>query len=189
MEKLIIPTFDLSVSGLMTEELFYLKNDKLLSYNEINIENVIKEPITVMDKDVPVETVNFKKMQTKGFYKKPLLFLSTGGQNPHNESAYNLLANILKALNLTFDDIALLEITGSQSLPLELLINEYRPKLVISFGAESTLDVWPQGSILNIPAKHDQVLYFKAVSLKELEDDKASRAALWNSLKILFKIQ
>ena len=189
MEKLLIPAGDLPVSGLMTEELFYLKNDKILSDKEISKDNGLKELPAVVAQDAPDETVNFKKMQTKGFYKKPLLFLSTGGQVPHNESEYSLLTNILKALNLTIDDIALLEITGSRSIPLDLLINEYRPKLVISFGAESTIDLWPKESMLNIPAKYDQVLYLKAVSLKELEDDKAGRAALWNSLKILFKIQ
>ena len=189
MEKLLIPAGDLPVSGLMTEELFYLKNDKILSDNDINKDNSVEELPAIEAQESPDETVNFKKMQTKGLYKKPLLFLSTGGQVPHNESAYSLLTNILKALNLTIDDIALLEITSSRSLPLELLINEFRPKLVISFGAESTLDAWPKESMLNIPIRYDQVLYLKAVSLKELEDDKAGRAALWNSLKILFKIQ
>ncbi len=189
MEKLLIPAGDLPFSGLMTEELFYLKKDNILSDNEISKDNEVQELPAVVAQDGPDETVNFKKMQTKGFYKKPLLFLSTGGQLPHTESEYSLLTNILKALNLTIDDIALLEITGSRPLPLELLINEYRPKLVISFGADSTLDVWPKESLLNIPARYDQVLYLKTVSLKELEADKAGRATLWNSLKILFKIQ
>lgn len=132
------------------------------------------------------EKRNARSFQTRGFYKKPLLFIAgTAGRGTSAEE-YNLVENILKALNMSMDDIAFLDL--KESIPLAEILTEYRPRLILSFGADILLPGWPAELLLNEPLKLEQVMYLKAVDLDLLNREKAEKGKLWTSLKILFKI-
>lgn len=182
MEKLILDFCDLQSTGLMTEEIFYLAQDKPRmsdTSDQADIEVGLE----------PIMTAPVRNYQTRGSYKKPLLFITAPKTGFHTDHETGLLENILKALNLSIDDIAFLEISSGNQVSLQALLDAYKPRLLLSFGAEEMIDGWPHEFILNEPIKHDQVMYLKGVSLQRLNNDKNEKFLLWTALKILFKIK
>lgn len=184
MEKLILDFYDLPSTGLMTEELFYLKADRP------RISDLSGVPFPEPEADPqPRQPLPVRSFQTLGLYKKPLLFISAPESDTHTGQEKDLLENILKALNLSLDDIAFLEISSAAPVRLESLLDVYKPRLLLSFGAREVIEGWPENSILNEPLKVDQVMYLQGVSLHRLNKDKNEKLLLWTALKLLFKIK
>ena len=228
MENLILDPSLLPYSGLMTEELFYLKPDKAVLLAAEALERVSQQgevqgstdrvealpvlepapeaeilPLPVIPAMAPPQPAAvipapaqpaslsgtaLRQLQSRGQYKKPLLFVSGSRANTTPAEAYVLLENILKALNLSIEDIALLEVEGYVPVELGELIAAYKPRMILSFGADHLIQGWPAALVKNEPLKLDQIMFLKAVSLQTLMQEKSEKGGLWLSLKILFKI-
>lgn len=238
MENLILDPSLLPYSGLMTEELFYLKPDKAVLLAAEALERVSQQvevqgstdrvealpvlepapeaeilPLPVIPAMAPPQPAAvipaaviptavipapaqpaslsgtaLRQLQSRGQYKKPLLFVSGSRANTTPAEAYVLLENILKALNLSIEDIALLEVEGYAPVELGELIAAYKPRMILSFGADHLIQGWPAVLVKNEPLKLDQIMFLKAVSLQTLMQEKSEKGGLWLSLKILFKI-
>jgi DNA polymerase III psi subunit len=118
-----------------------------------------------------------------GKNQKNVLILVNDQQNETStERGRELLRNIVKALQLTASDFALLNYAAYEHTPLTALTDFFKSQLVLSFGvsaAELGLAVQGVNTLIN---KEGVQLIFSQ-NLDPLADSQADKKALWGSLK------
>ena len=104
-----------------------------------------------------------------------------------NDGEFNLLTSILAACKLSIADVAIVNLESNNSNPEELL-TELNSKIVLLF------DIAPTDINLPINFPHFQVqqfnkrTYLYAPAFTIIENDKAVKIKLWQSLKNIFNL-
>ncbi|MBW8051127.1 MAG: hypothetical protein FVQ77_12465 [Cytophagales bacterium] len=140
------------------------------------------------------ESGSEKKLEYFGEFKKQLLVLVEDNENAYlSESSKEFFENILKAIEHTYKDIALLNLGSPASKRLKVDFQSFADyfdftKLII-FG-----DLFNQVSEIKYPQKYH--LYSKegqtillADSLDEIKNDIEKKKKLWEALKAVFSVK
>ena len=124
-----------------------------------------------------------------GENKKNILVAVTEKEFPFAaEDDLNFLINVLRACNISMEDIALINCCNNTAAVYENLNEQFAPLIILFLGTE------PQqlGFPLQIPQyriqNYDGRQYLCAPSLQQLATDKEAKKALWTALKQLFSI-
>ncbi len=101
-----------------------------------------------------------------------------------DEKGRELLRKIVKSVNLSANDFALLNYHHYQNSSYQQLIDYFASTVVFAFGVSSQ-QLGLQGHAENIVVKERDVLLIFSAELKQLEQDMNGKKALWASLKKL----
>ncbi len=166
---------ELSLTGLMTEELFYLPSEQAPASLQTQ----------ESDNQTSLEKSNPRKISGEG--KKRILLISPAfGED---RAAYISLAdNILKSVKLDISAAFLLETGSTEPEEIPDLLTEFNPRLIISFGAEKVIRNWPDEALLNMTWKSGTCTFFRARSLEELKSSVGEKKLFWATLSKLFQI-
>lgn len=103
-----------------------------------------------------------------------------------SDSSLDLLTNILGACKLSFNDIAVLNLSKHVGTSYQHITDQMKAEVVLLFGispAEISLPLhFPEYQI----QKYNQQTYLYAANFNVLSTDKAEKTKLWNSLKTIF---
>ena len=143
------------------------------------VPEAVAAPVSMPAKEAVIPAA-FKYL---GKNQKNVLILVNDTQNEvSTEKGRELLRNIVKALQLTANDFALLNYTSCAQAQFAALSAFFSSKLVLSFGVSASqlgLDEKPQNTI--IMQEQIQLVFSRELDL--LADDQNEKKALWGSLK------
>ncbi len=105
-----------------------------------------------------------------------------------SDELLNFLLGILSACKLSMADVALVNAAKNNALSYEILENQLQAATVLLFGTgPQQLQLPMQFPFYQIQKFNNQA-YLAAPDLQNLQQDKAEKTKLWNSLKKLFAI-
>jgi len=153
------------------------------SFTEVSTEAlIVSEPQVAFKAAVVEEKIEFKFL---GKNKRHILILVNDDQHEvSNEIGRELLRKIVKSVNLTADDFALLNYAKYSHTSFALLKEYFNSGVVFAFGVSPealALDVHPENTIVHEGAVK---LIFSA-GLPQLNEDANGKKALWGCLKNL----
>ncbi|MES2650438.1 MAG: hypothetical protein V4663_01795 [Bacteroidota bacterium] len=154
----------------------------------IRIEEGLDRVITNVAKTDEV-TIEIKKTKTEFKYlgknQKNILILVNDNQNDvSTEQGRELLRKLVKAIDLTANDFALINYSNYTSEKYESLKAFFNCSLLIAFGVDAdVLDLPPQP--LHQLIHYNDIKLLFAKNLHDLDTDQASKKILWTSLQQL----
>lgn len=121
----------------------------------------------------------------KNLKKILILFQNKEGKDlPENQQVF--LGKVLQAVNLNFDDIAMVNVNPLQHSDYALL-SHFDALVWLSFGiTHENLPIHPDFPFYEI-IKTDDCSFLLADSLEAIENNRDKKVSLWNSLKALFR--
>ena len=123
-----------------------------------------------------------------GENKKNILILVNDATAPFlNETAFNLLLNILTACRLNMGDIALVN-KSTLKTPFTDLIKQLTCKTILLFGIEAREMNLPIDFPHYQVQKHGSFIYLTSDDFETLEADKQRKGKLWLCLKKIFDL-
>lgn len=138
----------------------------------------ITEPVSQPKQEAPV----FKFL---GKNKRNILILVNDAENEvSDEAGRELLRKIVKSVNLTANDFALLNYAGYAGADFKQLMDCFSCTLVFAFGVspdQLSLSTHPENTIVN----EGPVRLIFAAELRKLDQNPAGKKALWGSLQNL----
>ena len=172
-----------------TEDIYLVNSDdKILSEIPAETKSTpvteIEIPVIEIEKPAaePVKAVVFKYL---GKNLKNILILVNDDQNDvSTDKGKELLRNIVKALQLTANDFALLNYAAYRNTGFDELRSFFKSNLILSFGVTPLhlgMDAQPVNEIIMQDAAQ---LIFSA-NLDQLADDQIGKKTLWGGLKKL----
>ncbi len=168
-----------ALSLFLTEPVYLVKEKKAHGEEAKALE---ENPAELGEKAISPQPINY---EGKNLKKVLLLYKGTGSRIP--EAQYTFLGNILKAVNLDFEDVALVNthLLTAEQYPL---LNEFDAKVWLSFGVAH--DAWPiqENAVQYKIIKTKNASLLLAHSLNEIEANRDKKVLLWNNLKSLFGI-
>lgn len=136
----------------------------------------------------PISTNSvIKAIPSIGENKGQIIFLvSNNSRKGLSEEEMNLTKNLMKACNLTFEDIALIHFLPTLPITYETLFDEFNAKKIVTFGSDAS----QLGLPFNIPSFQIQSFrteqYLFAPALKDFFDNIDLKKKLWTCLRSLF---
>jgi len=152
-----------------TEDIFLVPND---------VHPVVKTTIVTP----PPAVIAYPSI---GQNKRKVLILVNGAEYPESTTTgVALLWNIVKAIKLDPNDVAVFNYSDYPNLSLEDLQTYFQPQLLISFGIESTaLSLSPQPLQVLVGLEKMNAIF--SLTLQGLDEDINSKKLLWKSLQQL----
>lgn len=146
---------------------------------------LVEEPVQKLaDSTDNVKAAPVLKYAGKNLKKVLVLF-----ENPQDEtlpkSQEVFLGKILHAVNLNFDDIALINTAGLEDALLEQL-NHFNALIHISFGVKNPNILFKPHTVPYEIFRESDKVFLLADDLEKIEKEKEKKVSLWNSLKTLF---
>lgn len=140
----------------------------------------------IAEADVPVSAASAIEFKYLGNNKRNILILVNDEQNEVSDDAgRELLRKIVKSVNLTANDFALLNYAKYKGTGFKQLFEHFSCNLVFSFGVTpahlSMATAHPEHSIVHEGA----VRMIFSAELKTLDQNPAGKKALWGSLQNL----
>jgi len=124
-----------------------------------------------------------------GENKKNIVVAVTEKEYPFAaEDDLNFLINILRACNISLEDIALVNCCNNSAAVYEPLNIQFSPGIILFLGTEPQQLGFPVQIPQNRIQKYKGQQYLCAPSLQQLASDKEAKKALWTALKQLFSI-
>jgi DNA polymerase III psi subunit len=127
---------------------------------------------------------------TKGDNQRGVLIVNKESTDAAlSQSSETLLNKILKAVDLSWDDVLVINVNGQPPLPFYKLKRTQQFERVLSLG----VDFSTMGLKIKIP-KHNildfyDVQLLKSIPLEQLARDKKQKRQLWQSLQQMFKLK
>jgi hypothetical protein len=156
------------------------------------------EPVYVIPEDsyqysttesIPEVNINHphKKLPIRGnFAKQVLLVVDDTDEEVLNVSESEFLNRILKAVQLTEEDIIILNVHHITDEQLPAILANFPFKVLISFGVNSySLLGTPTAVPYQIPKGQDKIRLL-VDNLSSIENDKQKKIKLWENLQLLF---
>lgn len=167
----------------------------------MSLDNIQLPSIVIQDlyKNSLVDLNNGKAVSNTAQLQNNLPFLGKNQKNicivvTDEEALYlsddmlNFLLGILSACKLSMADVALVNAAKKNDLNYEVLEQQLQPATVLLFGTgPQQLQLPMQFPFYQIQKFNNQA-YLAAPGLQHLQQDKAEKTKLWNSLKQLFAI-
>jgi len=148
----------------------------------IQTESPVTEQPKPVAKTAIAEPVVFKYL---GKNQKNILILVHDDQNDvSTDKGKELLRNIVKALQLTANDFALLNYAAYKNTGFEELQSFFKLNLVLSFGV-SSLNLGMKEHPVNEIIMYGTAQLIFSANLDQLADDQTGKKTLWGSLKKL----
>ncbi|MBB6500264.1 hypothetical protein [Pedobacter cryoconitis] len=133
----------------------------------------------------PAPAAQVKSFKYLGKNQKNILILVNDGQHEvSTEKGRELLRNIVKAIQLTANDFALLNYAAYANTDLETLKNFFSSNVVFAFGV-SPLALGIDEQPMNVIISQGKTQLVFSGNLDGLADDQAGKKMLWGSLKKL----
>lgn len=136
----------------------------------------------VAEPPAPVRTVDFKYLGKN--QKNVLILVNDGNNDVSSESGRELLRNLVKAIQLTANDFALLNYFHFPDSTFEELTQFFNCRTILSFGVSSDMLGLPAQTLHELMKIEDVELVFSD-RLDLLAADQAGKKKLWGSLKQL----
>jgi hypothetical protein len=165
-----------------TEDIFLVPNEVFPVREETPVSGVLKksEPAAATAKQV--ETIDYSYI---GQNTRRILIMVKGEEYPESiGTGVVLLWNIVKAIKLDPNDVAVFNYSAYPNLKFEELQAYFQPQLLISFGVESSalnLDSQPLQVLVNL----EKTNAIFSLTLQGLDEDLNSKKLLWKSLQQL----
>ena len=105
-----------------------------------------------------------------------------------SDDLLNFLLGILGACKLSMGDVALVNAAKNSSIGYSVLHEQLQAETVLLFGVTTQQLQMPMQFPFYQVQKFNNQAYLAAPSLPQLQQDKAEKTKLWNSLKQLFAI-
>ncbi len=169
--------------------LFFTEDIYLVTEKEPRIEIGGLNPLS--DKEEAIEPITIAPEKAKTEFKflgknqKNILILVNDPENEvSTEQGRDLLRKLVKAIDLTANDFALLNYANYTSEKYEELSSFFSCKVMIAFGV-SAADLNLTSQPLHQLIKFSEATHLFAKNLHELDSDIASKKVLWASLQQL----
>ena len=171
------------VNEAVINEPILTETPAVTSFTEVSAEAfIVSEPQVALNAPEVEEKVEFGYL---GKNKRHILILVNDEQHEvSNETGRELLRKIVKSVNLTADDFALLNYAKYSNASFASLKEYFNCGVVFAFGVSSgtlALEVHPENAIVHEGAVK---LIFSA-GLPQLNEDANAKKALWGCLKNL----
>jgi DNA polymerase III psi subunit len=164
---------------LSTDEVIVSENQSVITVSEPEVSPVISLPLPV---ETPQESPSFK---FPGKNSRNILILVNDPEHEvSDEKGRELLRKIVKSVNLSANDFALLNYAGYIGTSYAQLQQHFSSVLIFVFGVtpeQLKMKAYPQNSIV----LEEGVRLIFSSELKTLEEDPAGKKVLWASLKQL----
>jgi len=141
-------------------------------------QEVVLQPVAPAQPAVPQTVYKFLGNNKRNI----LILVNDAGNEVSDEKGRELLRKIVKSVNLTAADFALLNYAGYQNANFEQLKQHFSCVFVFAFGVSPEdlgLNDHPQNKVVTIGSVK---LIFSA-ELRKLEEDMEAKKTLWGSLK------
>ena len=181
-------------AGTAALHLFFTDDVYLVNEPGLQLDAVGSSPeIAPLQQESPVQTSSpaASPVQEPPVFKflgknqRNILILVNDAQHEvSDEAGRELLRKIVKSVNLTANDFALLNYAGHSGVSFKLLLEHFSCSLVFAFGvkpAQLALTDHPQNTIVN----EGPVRLIFAHELRSLDQNPAEKKALWASLQNL----
>lgn len=138
------------------------------------------QPTLIEDDILPVEQLEFKYLGKN--QKKVLILVNDDEHEVSTEQGRALLRNLVKAIDLTANDFALLNYANYKNVKYTALQDFFQCQLLLSFGVSAMdLDLPTQPLHQIIAHQGAQIVFTSHLHLLDL--DAASKKVLWLSLQ------
>ena len=176
-----------------TDDIYLIRGEEILSVDEVVVSEhqrvtlaseppvspVVSLPLPV---EAPKEQLSFKFLGKNS--RNILILVNDPGHEVSDEKGRELLRKIVKSINLSANDFALLNYAGYAGTSYAQLQQYFSSVLIFAFGVtpeQLKMKTYPQNSIVTA---EDVRLIFSS-ELKTLEEDPKGKKELWASLKQL----
>jgi len=167
-----------------TDEIYLVNEPESALVAEIPQQSHIAVVPLVQEAEVVISAGNLQ-FKFLGNNKRNILILVNDAQNDvSDENGRELLRKIVKSVNLTANDFALLNYSSYSTVTFDQLKQYFSPVVVFSFGviaAQLGLGSRPENTIVN----EGSVRLIFSGELKDLDKDQNAKKVLWGSLKLL----
>ena len=163
-----------NIYSLIFNEGIYIIPESNNIRGEVGLPSSIAKASNEIEESVlPIENIPYI-----GKNKKHILIITHHIKENISNGEKEFLLKILGALKLTFEDVA---IVNSDNLDIDSFKNSLNPSFIIAFTDSRTIDFLPEEKYTFSQVSSIQTLH--ADELAEIENDKAKKTLLWNSLK------
>jgi hypothetical protein len=174
-----------------TDDVYLIANEEIKVSETAPVDSLPTPPQSIKDEavSVPAEAQPVKK-QKRDFNhlgknaKNILILVSDPVNQVSTEEGRELLRKIVKAIDLSAADFALVNCSAYADAGFEELQSYFKPRLLLSFGVlPETLGLaaQPQNSVV----RHEDITLVFSSELQALSEDMSGKKALWGSLKQL----
>lgn len=174
-----------------TDDVYLIANEEIKVSETAPVESLptptqhIKEEVVSVPADVQPVKKQKRDFNHLGKNAKNILILVSDPVNQvSTEEGRELLRKIVKAIDLSAADFALVNCSAYADADFEELQSYFKPRLLLSFGVLPEtlgLAVQPQNSVV----KHESITLVFSSELQALSEDMSGKKALWGSLKQL----
>lgn len=176
-----------------TDDIYLIRGEEILSVDEVVVSE--NQPVIVVE-EAPVSPVvslpglveEPKKIPSFKFLGKNsrniLILVNDSEHEVSDEKGRELLRKIVKSVNLSANDFALLNYAGYAGTSYAQLQQHFSSVLIFAFGVtpeQLKMKAYPQNSIV----VEEGVRLIFSSELKALEEDPTGKKVLWGSLKQL----
>lgn len=176
-----------------TDDIYLIRGEEILSTEEVNVSEsqkimLVSEPPASalvslpLPVEAPKESPSFKFLGKNS--RNILILVNDPAHEVSDEKGRELLRKIVKSVNLSANDFALLNYAGYTGTSYAQLQQYFSSVLIFVFGVtpeQLKMKAYPRNSIVT----EEGVRLIFSSELKTLEEDPAGKKALWASLKQL----
>jgi hypothetical protein len=184
-----------------TEDVYLVKNDDKMPFNSpakeniglpiseaqaiIKTEEVILPQVPLVDVKTQAEPKTVWNFEHLGKNQKGILILVNDSVNKVSSTqGTELLRKLVKAIELTNNDFALVNYANYLEAKFEHLDEFFKCKLLLAFGVEPKSLALPEHTMHQLHTVGSTRLVF-TTNLHDLDSDQASKKILWNTLQQL----
>lgn len=168
-----------------TDDIYLVKEPDALQHAKLQEETSLAGKVMVQESGPVVLETTVPEFKFLGNNKRSILILVNDHENDvSDEKGRELLRKIVKSVNLTADDFALLNYSGYPNVSFNQLQARFSSVIVFAFGVSPKhlgLNDHPE----NIMVTEGAVKLIFSAELRKLEEDQNSKKVLWGSLKQL----
>ncbi|RZK82124.1 MAG: hypothetical protein EOO92_02940 [Pedobacter sp.] len=170
-----------ALSLFFTEDIYLVQEPEMLTANQAS-NPVPEQPVSAVptQPQQPVRTFKFL-----GNNKRNILILVNDKANDvSDENGRELLRKIVKSINLTAQDFALLNYASCEGANFNELISQFSSSLIFSFGV-SPMQLQLENQAQNTIVEQKGVKMIFSGVLHQLDQDLAAKKTLWGCLQKL----
>ncbi len=123
----------------------------------------------------------------KGGNQKKIAFIINEKQGL-SEMDKEMVGNLIQAIKISIEDIALLNLAENEVLPFAEIISELQCEKIIFLGCESYVAAEGMNKALYSLLYSGNTAYVNAHAISAYHSDKELKVKLWNVLKVMFNV-
>lgn len=145
----------------------------------------VEDGLELSNEDVQLENTPQRTFTFLGKNEKQVLILVNDDDNEvSSEQGRTLLRNLVKAINLTANDFALVNYASCENAGIEAFLNFFKFKHLLAFGVSPSHLGLPDQALHQLVEQRG-VGYLFTSNLHDLHNDPLTKRSLWASLQAL----